>query len=218
MNCGEVIAIWRRRRALMAGLRALAVVGFLAAVAWLPRTYQAQAAVVLVPSHAASAVNGGNPYLSFTSSITRTADIVGRELMSAQAARQLAAAGFPESYIVGLDPGTAAGPILDIAVTGSNSAQVERALHALVAQVGLTLSDIQNRVRPRHRIRMTALVTDARPAIAVSRTARPMIVIAISGMVVALGCPLIVDGRSGSRRRQHEAASREDRRHVAAAR
>lgn len=200
MGFGQVIQHWRRRRGLTDGLIAIALAGFLAAVAWLPRSYQAQASVALLPPLAASSVRGGSPSLSATPSIRQIAAIVSRELMSARTARQLAASGCTGSYVVGLDPDSAASSVLDVAVTGSSPAKAVRALHAVVARIGVALSQAQGRIRPGNRIGVAALSSGPQPTLAVSRTARPVIVVATFGLVVALGCPVVLDARHGRRR------------------
>jgi hypothetical protein len=207
MDFGEAIFVWRRRRQLTAALVLLGLTGIAAALAWLPRNYQATASVVLLPSQASSRANGGNPYLSFTSAITQTADLVGREVMSAQTAQRLAGRGLAGSYTVALDPDSSAGSVLDVAVSGSDPAGLERTLHAVIGQVPVALTRIQSRVRPEYRIRAATVTADPRATLAVTHTARPIVGIAVILLLGAFGVPLIVDGRLRRRRPARQAVA-----------
>lgn len=201
MEFGELTAIWRRRSALTAGLIALALLGSLASVAGLPRTYQSQASVVLLASPAASRANGGNPYLSFTPSLSLAADAVSTDLMAPVTAGRLAAAGFADSYTVALPSSAASvtGSVLDIAVTGNDPASVQRTLLAVIRQVGTSLGQIQHSVRPRYRIGVTTLSITPQATLSIGKTARPMVVIGVLGLLLALALPVVLDARLSRR-------------------
>ena len=81
MYLSESFRIWRKRRYLTAALLVLALAGSGAALSTLPRTYQANSSVILLASRTAASPYGGNPYLSFSPSLTLAADAVSRELM-----------------------------------------------------------------------------------------------------------------------------------------
>src|SRR6266567_3596071 len=100
MNLRQAVRIWRARWILTSVLLILAMAGAAEAAAKMPRYYQSASSVVLLASRAASVQNGGNPFLSFSPSLTLTADAVSRELMAPGTARQLAAQGFTASYTV----------------------------------------------------------------------------------------------------------------------
>src|ERR1700680_4895259 len=76
----------------------LTLIGTVATALKLPRTYQSQSSVVLLASRATSKPNGNNPYLSFSPSLTLTADVVSRKLMAPGTVKYLASHGFPEPY------------------------------------------------------------------------------------------------------------------------
>jgi len=211
MEFGELIAIWRRRRLLVAGLVALALLGLIAAMVRLPRTYQSEASVVLLASQAASRANGGNPYLSFTPSLSLTADAVSRDLMAPVTTRHLASIGFADPYTVALPTSTtsATGSVLIVTVTGHDPASVQRTLLAVMRQVSVALGQIQGDVRPRDRIGVATLSLSPRAALAVGKSARPMVVIGLLGLLAALGIPALVDARL-SRYRARRAKSADD--------
>lgn len=214
MEFGELTAIWRRRRLLTAGLVVLAALGLLAAKAALPPTDQSQASVVLLASPAASKANGGNPYLSFTPSLSLTADAVSRDLMAPVTASHLAASGFADQYTVALPTlaTPATGSVLIITVTGHDPASVQRTLLAVIRQVGVALGQIQGLVRPKDRIGVATLARSPRAALAVGKTARPLVAIGLLGLLVALGLPVLADPRLARRaaRRATAAQGRAD--------
>ncbi len=195
MNFGEMLIIWRRRRGLTAALSLLALAAVAAAVVVLPRDYQAQASVVVLPSPSLARLNGGNPYLSFSSSITQTADIVSRIVMSPRTATRLAARGYTDSYAVGVDPDPAAGSVIDIQVSGHDQASLESALHAVTGQVAAALASLQGALRPSYRMRVITLASAPRAKLVLSHSARPVIVLAVAGLLFALGVPVLADAR-----------------------
>jgi hypothetical protein len=202
MQFSEAMRVWRRRRALTVALliSVLAVLAALAAV--LPRTYQSQSSVVLLASRAAAKLNGGNPYLSFTPSLTLTADAVSRELMAPVIAQRLAASGFTASYTVTLPADTTAttGSVLLIVVTGGSKTAVQSTLQAVTSEVNLALARIQGNVRPADQIRTATLSFAPEATLNTSKTARPLAAVAGLGLLIAFGFPLMVDGRVSRRR------------------
>jgi hypothetical protein len=218
MGFGEVIRIWRRRAGLTAGLIVLALAGFGAALVWLPGTYQSQASVVLLASRSASKSTGGNPYLSFTPSLSLTADVVSRALMAPATAGQLAGRGFTDPYTV-VPPAyttTTTGSVLVITVTGSNRFGVERTMRAVVAQVGTALDQIQAGLRPGNRITVTTLAFSPQASLVASSTARPVAMTLVLGLLAALSGPVIIDGAYRRRRLSGLASPRPDARRPAA--
>jgi hypothetical protein len=202
MVFGEVTQIWSRRRLLTATFTGLALVSLVAAVSGLPRTYQGQGSVLLLASPAASRPNGGNPYLSFTPSLSLAADAVSRELMAPLVVQQLAARGFAAAYTVGLPAYTTptTGSVLVVTVTGSDKAAVESTLQAVLGEVRMALAGLQGQVRPQQRIRLATLSVSPEPTLAVSQTARPIVVLGIGGLLVAFGLPVVIDGWLSRRR------------------
>jgi len=207
MDFSETIQIWRRRRALTATLLILALASIAAAMAGLPRHYQSQASVVLLASRSTAKLTGGNPYLSFSPSLTLTADAVSREMMAPGAMQHLAASGATASYTVALPAYTTAttGSVLVISVTGTDPALVQSTLRAVTAEVGQALAQIQGAVRPQDAIQVATLSSDPQATVDVSLTARPLVVVAALGLLFALGLPLLVDSRLSRRQTRHGA-------------
>src|SRR5580658_10562385 len=127
MDLRQAVRIWRTRWTLTSVLLILALAGIGGATAEMPRYYQSDSSMVLLASRASSMQNGGNPFLSFSPSLTLTADAVSRALMAPQTVRQLAGQGFTASYTVALPTYTTSttGSVLLVTVTGADAARSE---------------------------------------------------------------------------------------------
>jgi len=213
MNLGELLHIWRRRSILTAVLFIAALAGTVTTLTGLPRTYESDSSVVLLASRSAAKLTGGNPYMSFSTSLTLTGDVLSGELMAPRTVTELAANGYTNAYTVTLAPSSTAttGSVLLVAVTGTNPRSVERQLYAVTHEISLELARIQAKVRPRGRIRAATISITPEAALVVSQTARPMVLVIATGLLLVLGVPVIVDGRL-ARRRIRAAAARPDSR------
>jgi hypothetical protein len=208
MNPKEMFNIWRKRRILTLLMLLLAVVGIVGAVKKEPRTYQSTGNVVLLPSKNASKSSGDNPYLSFGGSLPVTADVLSRSVMDPRTAMQLAAKGYTQSYTVVLDPASP-GPVLDVTVTGHNKAAVENTLYGVTAEISARLSQLQSGVSSPNQITALTLSIGQVPSLLLTKSARPLVVIAGFLLIVALAIPLIVDAQIARWRSRKNAESEE---------
>jgi len=194
----------RKRWAATGALLLLTFVGVLLALVELPPTYQSQSSVVLLASPAASKPNGDNPYLSFSPSLTLTADAVSREIMSSAIAGQLAAQGFPDSYNVELATYTTAttGSVLQITVDGTDKAAVEFTLHGVTGEISTILAKLQSASPPADRIQAVTLSMSSQPALSLSQMARLLAVLIGVGLVASFGVPWLVEAQIAGRRLQ----------------
>jgi hypothetical protein len=208
MDLRRAVRIWRTRWILTSVLLMLAVAGATAATARLPRYYQSASSAVLLASSAASGHNGGNPYLSFSPSLTLTADAVSRILMAPGTVRELAAQGFTAPYTVALPPYTTSttGSVLLVTVTGTDAAGVQSTLRAVTAQIGTQLALLQHGVPARSRVRADTLSFAPRATLSISQTARLLVVVGALLLVICLGIPIVVDGLVTSRQRRERPA------------
>jgi hypothetical protein len=207
MYLGESGSIWRRRWILTTVMLMLAAFVSAAAAARLPRSYQAQSSVVLLAPRSVAKVDGGNPYLSFSPSLTLTADVLSRELMGPAAARRLAAGGARAAYTVALPTYTTAttGSVLLVTVSGSGQASVETTLRAVTQEISTQLARLQGPVRPADRIRATTLAMSPQPTLSVSMSARPLVAVIVPVFLLALWIPVAVDGSAARRRLRRQA-------------
>ncbi|HEY6277307.1 MAG TPA: hypothetical protein VIX86_13360 [Streptosporangiaceae bacterium] len=178
-----------------------------AAAARLPRSYQAQSSVVLLAPRSVAKADGGNPYLSFSPSLTLTADVLSRELMGPAQARRLVAEGAAATYTVTLPTYTTAttGSVLLVTVSGSGRALVETTLQAVTREISTELSRLQGPVRPADRIRATTLAMSPQPTLSISMSARPLVAVVVPAFLLALWIPVVVDGRAARRRLRRQA-------------
>jgi hypothetical protein len=186
----------------------LALVGAAGAGAETPRYYQSTSSVVLLASPAASTPNGGNPFLSFSPSLTLTADAVSRELMSPGTVAQLAARGFTAPYTVVLPSYTTSttGSVLLVTVTGSDAGGVQRTLDAVTARIGTQLAQLQQGVPAHGQVHADTLSFTPQAALSISQTARPLVVVGVLLLVLSLGTPIVVDGLVTRRRLRDRSA------------
>lgn len=196
MDLRKAVRTWRTRWILTSVLLILAIAGAAEAAAKMPRYYQSASSVVLLAPPAASGQNGGNPFLSFSPSLTLTADAVSREVMAPGTVRQLAARGFTASYTVALPSYTTSttGSVLLVTVTGTHAARVQRTLQAVTAQIGTQLAQMQHGVPARSQVRAGMLSFTPQATLSISQTARPLVVVGALLLVICLGTPIVVDG------------------------
>jgi hypothetical protein len=212
MDLRQAARIWRARWILTSVLLILALAGAAGAAAEVPRSYQSTSSVVLLAPPAASTQNGGNPFLSFSPSLTLTADAVSRELMAPLAVSQLAARGFTASYTVALpaDTTSTTGSVLLVTVTGTNAARVQHTLQAVTAQIGTQLVQLQQGVAPSDQVQAETLSFTPQATLSISQTARPLVVVAAFLLLICLGTPIVVDGLATRQQLRHRSALSQD--------
>ena len=137
--------------------------------------------MVLLASRSAAKVNGGNPYLSFSPSLTLTADVLSTEMAAPGAIADLAAKGVRDAYTVALAPNTTTttGSVLLVTVTGNNRDAVERALGAVTGEVGSVLSRQQAGVPRRNRITAETISFSPQATLSPAETARSIVPVII---------------------------------------
>jgi hypothetical protein len=209
MDFAKALRIWRKWWVLTAALLIVAMLGTLAIQKNL-KSYQANSTVVLLASQRTARQAGGNPYLTFTPSLTLAADAVSREAMAPATARSLAARGFAGSYTVALAPFTTdtTGSVLLITTTGTVPGAVERTLRAVTQEISAELLQLQaqENVTVRDRIRVATLSYTPQAILSTSQTARPVVTFAALALLLALGLPVLADGWAVRRRARRRVA------------
>lgn len=201
MSPTQPLSRWRGRWVLTGTLLALTLLGAFAVPLTLPPVYQSRSSVVLLASRAASRPNGGNPYLSFSQSLTLAAGVLSRGLMAPATVRYLSRRGYRDTYSVIPAPAApASGPVLQITVTGAGRTAVEHTLLGVTRAVGTRLARMQSGVRRDGRIRVLTLSLTRQPGISAGHTARAAAVVGGAGLVVSLGLPWLVDAQVTRRR------------------
>jgi hypothetical protein len=210
-----VLSIWRRRWLLTSFLLVLALLSIVAVAVKLPRVYQTQAVLVLLPSHkAADQVGSGNPYLSFSASLSTAAAVVSNAVEGPGEVSSLKSRGFDQSFTVTSEStlsqssasgATLPGPFIAVVVTGEHKARVESTLTGVVAEVSTMLKIIQSGIPVKGQISALSLSIDQTPSPSISKTARLIVAIAIPLLLFALGIPAAVDALRVRSRRRREA-------------
>jgi hypothetical protein len=195
MDLRESLHIWRRRWILTITLLLLASVAVAAAARSL-RTYQAESQVVLLASKSASQLNGGNPYLSFSGSLTLTADALSRAVTAPTVTQDLAARGYVSSYTVALATytTTTTGSVLIVTVTGRHKLGVEGTLGAVTSEVSNELANLQRGIPARNQVHAATLSYSPQAALSLGQTAHSVLPLMALALLVAFGLPVIVDG------------------------
>jgi hypothetical protein len=197
----------RGRWILTGGLLLLTLIGVVVALVKLPPTYQSQSSVVLLASPAASRPNGYNPYLSFSPSLTLTADVVSREMMSPSTVDYLASNGFPDSYSVALATYTTptTGSVLLVTAAGPDQAAVQLTLHGVTDEISIVLAKLQAGSPPNDRILATTISMSRQATLSFSKLVRLLAVLIGVGLAASFGVPWIVEAQIAGRRIQRDA-------------
>jgi uncharacterized protein involved in exopolysaccharide biosynthesis len=143
MDFGEMLRVLRRRWIVATVGVLLTLVATLGAYKAWPNEYQTTAQITLVGSKSmADAVgNGGNPYLS-VADLDPVASILAGNVASDQAVQQLHALGVTDAYTV-VVPQFAAGPFLQITVTGKSAAEVSQQLPIVMRFTDQRMTQLQ---------------------------------------------------------------------------
>jgi hypothetical protein len=198
----------RGRWMLTGGLLLLTLLGVVVALVELPPSYQAESSVVLLASPAASRPNGDNPYLSFSPSLTLTADVVSRQMMAPQTAYDLTSNGYPDAYNVALATYTTdtTGSVLLVTVTGPDQAAVEITLHGVTEEIGTVLARLQAGSPPADRISAANISMSRQATLSLSQLGRLLAVLIGVGLAASFGVPWLVEAQLIGRRIQRDAA------------
>jgi len=207
MNRTNSLRTGRGRWIVTGALLLLTLIGVVVALVKLPPSYQSQASVVLLASPAASRPNGDNPYLSFSPSLTLTADVVSREMMAPGMVDQLAASGYPDAYNVDLATYTTdtTGSVLLVTVTGPDKVAVQLTLHGVISGISTVLAKLQANSPASSRIVASTLSMSRQAALSLNQLARLLAVLIGVGLIASFGVPWIVEAQIAGRRMQRTA-------------
>jgi len=188
MDLGEILRVLRQRWVLVVPMFVLAIGAGVAAMVYVPNTYESYTTVSLLSSPMATTVatkGNDNPFMTFDASLIATADFLGRSLQSTDAVEDLKNRGVSEKYAVSLADG-AQGPFLTFTVTGSDKAHVRASTATLARFAQEKLTEIQqnNGVKTQDMIRMTEIVPPQTPETKSKKKIE--LVLAATGGMIAL--------------------------------
>jgi hypothetical protein len=143
MDFGEMLRVLRRRWIVAVVGALLTVSATLGAYKAWPSKYQSSAEITLIGSKsmANAAGNGGNPYLA-VANLDPVASILAGNVASDQAVKQLRSLGVTYAYTAAV-PQFAAGPFLQITVTGKVPALVTQQLPIVIRFTEQRLTQLQ---------------------------------------------------------------------------
>jgi capsular polysaccharide biosynthesis protein len=202
MDLLDSVRILARRWLLTVPLLMITLTGVVAGAVMLPWTYKSEATVVFLSSRLQAKQTGGNPWLAFDSSLTVTAEVVGREIMDARTADALRQQGHTAEYKVGI-AADSTGPVLVIEVQGPEPQVTQNTLNAVLRQIPARLDAIQNQgsVMPQARIRPETVSASPRATRVVKDKIRTLLMALFAGLVVTIGVPLFAESLAVRRRR-----------------
>lgn len=180
------------------------MLGFLAGLAWLPRSYQSQGSVTLLALRPVAGQSQGRTRSGPGMSPVRAARVIRKVISAPGTASSLAAQGYSEPYAVTVSTTGTVSPALTITVTGHDRTLVQDTLVAVLARMSADLARLQARVPGPGRLEAVPLSVTAQADLAIGQTARPYLIVGVLGLVLVLGVPVAVDGVAARRRRASE--------------
>jgi hypothetical protein len=200
------MGILLRRWLLTVPLLLLTLGGVAGAAVVTPWTYEAQGTVVFLASPYQAKQAGGNPWLVFDTSLTVTAEVVGREMMDDRTAAELRGRGLTAEYEIGVAQDST-GPVLAVDVTGDDARVTKATLDALVTEIPRRLTELQVQEGVDQRAQIKANVVTASPKAALAATGklRLLVMVLFAGFTLTVAVPLFAEVVSERRRRGREA-------------
>ncbi|MBY8880048.1 O-antigen ligase family protein [Actinacidiphila acidipaludis] len=166
MTLGEILGVLGRRWYVMVPLTLIGLLagGYLYVA--VPVSYESQSSVSLLDSRAAArpAPAYGNPIANAGGSLVVTADVLIRTLQSSDAGHDLHQLGVTDRYTVGFAP-NASGPLLSLAVTGTDRTRVLAETTTLTSFAGEQLRALQaaDKIAPQYYVSATPIVLPQEP-------------------------------------------------------
>ena len=220
MDVGELLALLRRRWAIVVPLLALTVVGIGGAWAKVPTQYQSQVQLTMLnaPKITDEPGNDGNPYLAFDTTLAVDVDFLSRNISSGASASQLATLGVTESYSAAIAD-NALGPFMQLTVTGPDKQHISKSMQVLIKFTEQRWQSLQvSAGSPAGSIiGMSEIAPPSSPTKVLKRKFEAVAGIALVGIVLSVLIAVVLDsilrrrsGRhGGSQRRPLEAAKPE---------
>lgn len=204
MTLGELLAVLGRRWYLMAPLTLIGVLmgGYL--YTSVPVAYESESSISLLDSSAVAklAPTYGNPISNAGGSLVVTADVLIRTLQSAGAAHDLGDRGVSDRYTVGF-AANASGPLLSLAVTGTDRAKVLRETRTLTDFSGEQLRALQAaaQVAPQYYVKAAPIVLPQTPVSQLKSRYQYMAAVVIAGVAGGFFLSFVTESAALARRR-----------------
>ncbi|WP_329129640.1 O-antigen ligase family protein [Streptomyces sp. NBC_01476] len=205
MNLGEILDVLRRRWYVMLPAALLGLLTGVYLYTAVPVSYESQSSVSLLDSAAAArpAPLYGNPIANAGGSLVVTADVLIRTLQSSDAARDLHSRGVTDTYTVGFAP-NASGPLMSLAVTGTDQVKVLRETETLTKFAAEQLEALQAtaKIAPQYYVNATPIVTPQTPVSQLKSRYQVVAAVVIAGMSGGFFGSFAVESYALARRRR----------------
>jgi hypothetical protein len=214
MNFSDSFSVLWRRKGLTLGLLILTLLGVGCAGIIVPWTYKASITATLLNSKYASlAIGGGNPYLSFNSSMVETANLLAEQLTSSDNLLGLQQNGDDASFQAQVLSENAENelPFVQISVSGSSQAVVAQTLKGVSATLSTLLSQLQAGVSKPNRLSLQTIAQVSPPVRSSSAKIKPVVGFLAVGLVLTFLIPQAVEGSAARRRRIEAGVAAGDR-------
>jgi hypothetical protein len=196
MDVGELLALLRRRWAVLVPMLAVTVIAVAGAFAKIPTQYESQVQLTMLNAQKVTNQpgNDGNPFLAFDSTLGVDVDFLARNVTSGSSAQQLAALGVTETYSAAIAD-NALGPFMQLSVTGPDEHHVTLSLRTLVnftEQRWLSLQKASD-APANSIIGMDEIAPPSAPSPVYKRKIEAVAGVAAIGIVLSILIPVVVD-------------------------
>jgi hypothetical protein len=205
VTLGEILGVLARRWYVMVPLLLAGLLsgGYLYVA--VPVSYQSQSSVSLLDSRAAAkpAPAFGNPIANAGGSLVVTADVLIRTLQSSDAGHALHDLGVTDRYTVGFAP-NASGPLLSLAVTGTDRTRVLAETTTLTAFAGEQLRALQaaDKIAPQYYVSATPIVLPQAPVTKLKSRYQLVAAVVIAGTASGFFLSFAAESAALARRRR----------------
>ncbi|MDJ0340936.1 O-antigen ligase family protein [Streptomyces sp. H10-C2] len=210
MSLSELIAVLRRRWYLMVPITLLSLLAGGYLYRTVPVAYESQSSIALLDSTAVAklAPTFGNPISNAGGSLVVTADVLIRTLASTDAARDLHGLGVTDSYTVGFAANTS-GPLLTLAVTGTDRAKVLRETTIITGFADEQLKALQAtaKVAPAYFVQTAPVVLPQTPVSQLKSRYQEVVGVVILGTTIAFALSFVTESVALTRRRKRAGAA-----------
>ncbi|MEV6006833.1 O-antigen ligase family protein [Streptomyces sp. NPDC051976] len=205
MNLSELLGVLGRRWYVMVPLTLLGLLtgGYL--YTSVPVSYESQSSISLLDSTAVAkpAPTYGNPISNAGGSLVVTADVLIRTLQSTGAAQDLHDRAVTDPYTVGF-AANASGPLLSLAVTGTDRAKVLKETQTLTDFAGEQLKALQQaaQVAPQYYVKAAPIVLPQTPVSKLKSRYQYMAAVVIAGTAGGFFLSFALESYALARRRR----------------
>jgi len=205
VTLGEILGVLGRRWYLMVPLTLIGLLAGGYLYVEVPVSYESQSSVSLLDSRAAArpAPLYGNPIANAGGTLVVTADVLIRTLQSSDAAHDLHELGVTDRYTVGFAP-NASGPLLSLAVTGTDRTRVLAETTTLTSFAGEQLRALQaaDKIAPQYYVSATPIVLPQQPVTKLKSRYQLVAAVVIAGTASGFFLSFAVESAVLARRRR----------------